>query len=124
MNGPRLLVAMSTRVLPSWARDRYEAELDAELTDLNSPRQWRHALAFAATIWPLRLEVLRGAAETRGFSAAPLHCLLGIGHRWRMTSTPDGQRYRRCNRCGLDDPRIGNGLPDKSAWTIAYGTRV
>lgn len=114
MSGPRLLVAASARVLPPWARDRYQVELDSELADLTWSRQWVHALAFSATIWPLRLAVLSGAAEARGFSAPPLGCLWGVHHRWRFAWTEDGQRYRRCGRCGLDDPRSGHAATNQS----------
>ncbi|MFN8193503.1 MAG: hypothetical protein U0R80_04375 [Nocardioidaceae bacterium] len=108
MNGPRLVTRAGLRVLPSWARDRYEAEVDAELAELPWLRRWAHATAFAATSWPLRLEVLRGAAEARGFSAVPWSCLWGVHHRWRFAWTADGTRYRCCARCGLDDPRSGH----------------
>jgi hypothetical protein len=114
MNGPHALVAASIVVLPSWSRDRYRAEVDAELVELPWHRRWSHALGFAATIWGLRLAVLRGAAEARGFAAPPLRCLWGVRHRWEFAWTDDGQRFRQCRRCGIDDPRSGNRRPNPS----------
>lgn len=114
MNGPRTLVAASTVVLPSWSRDRYRAEVDAELAELPWLRRWHHALGFAATVWGLRLAVLRATAEARGYAAPPFTCLWGLHHQWGYAWTDDGHRFRQCCRCGLDDPRSGGTRPNPS----------
>jgi hypothetical protein len=46
-------------------------------------------------------------------------CVVGM-HRWQWLKTDDGERYRRCRRCGKDDPNIpwirsASGL-DNAAW--------
>jgi hypothetical protein len=38
----------------------------------------------------------------------PLGCRIGFHHVWRTESTEDGQRYRRCRRCGRDHPGLGS----------------
>jgi len=115
MTGPRLLVKAASLLLPSWARDRYQAEVVAELADLGRGHRWGHAAGFAATIWGLRMAVLRSAAEGRGFPAPPRSCLWGVHHRWRFAWTEDGRRFRVCERCGLDDPRSGHTTTNPSA---------
>ena len=32
----------------------------------------------------------------------PLLCLLNLHHHWQAESTPDGDRYVRCSKCGKD----------------------
>ncbi|MFE4469044.1 hypothetical protein ACFRFH_09505 [Leifsonia sp. NPDC056824] len=32
----------------------------------------------------------------------PLLCRLNIHHHWHLESTPDGDRYMRCSKCGKD----------------------
>jgi len=38
---------------------------------------------------------------------------LNLRHQWHYETNPeDNHRYRRCSRCGKDDPRLGNsGMP-------------
>jgi hypothetical protein len=112
MSGPRLVVDLAAWLLPSWASDRYASEFHAELAELGWWRRWAHALMVVATAYPLRLAVLRSAAVTAGFQAPPLHCLMGFGHAFRFVANEDGERYRRCRRCGIDDPHLGRGKSD------------
>jgi len=42
-------------------------------------------------------------------------CRLNLHHAWRVESTEDGQRFRRCLRCGKDDSRGGPGPGDWAA---------
>ncbi len=65
---------------------------------------------------PLRIAVLRAAAVSIGFTSPPLHCLLGFAHRFRRVArvaTDDGQAYRQCGRCGLEDPHLGT---NRGSW--------
>jgi hypothetical protein len=34
----------------------------------------------------------------------PLLCRLNIHHHWRVEHAPEGGNYRRCTKCGKDDP--------------------
>jgi hypothetical protein len=34
----------------------------------------------------------------------PLLCRLNIRHAWRVERAPEGGTYRRCSKCGKDDP--------------------
>jgi len=108
----RWVLAVALRLLPAWARDRYAAEVGAELMDLPRRRRLGHVARFVVVAWPLRIAVLRAAAARRGHPEPPRHCLLGLWHRWVVLRTDDGQRYRACARCGLDDPRVGRRAPD------------
>jgi hypothetical protein len=36
-------------------------------------------------------------------------CGLNLHHQWRWHSTDDGERYRRCFRCGKDDEERNKG---------------
>ena len=42
-------------------------------------------------------------------------CRLNLRHAWRVESTEDGQRFRRCLRCGKDDYKGGLGAGDWAA---------
>jgi hypothetical protein len=33
----------------------------------------------------------------------PIRCWLGL-HHWHLEQTEDQERYRRCSRCGVDEP--------------------
>jgi hypothetical protein len=35
-----------------------------------------------------------------------LLCRLNLHHEWHNEFTEDGGRYKRCARCGQDDPRV------------------
>ena len=32
----------------------------------------------------------------------PLLCALNLHHHWHLESTPDGDRFMRCTKCGKD----------------------
>ena len=38
-----------------------------------------------------------------------LLCKMNLRHDWRVQTTEDGGRYRRCTRCGKYDERGGGG---------------
>jgi hypothetical protein len=38
----------------------------------------------------------------------PLLCLLNVRHHWHEESTPDGERYVRCTKCGKDKDEYPN----------------
>ena len=38
----------------------------------------------------------------RAVRRKPLLCLLNVRHHWHVESTPDGDRYVRCTKCGKD----------------------
>lgn len=48
-----------------------------------------------------------------------LTCRLNIHHRWRTCTTEDGSKYRRCSRCGKDDPGTLSGSLDGLAAALA-----
>lgn len=48
------------------------------------------------------METLVSATPTR--SGKPLLCRLNIHHKWRVEHAPEGGNYRRCVKCGKDDP--------------------
>ncbi|WP_247048733.1 DUF1660 family phage protein [Arthrobacter rhizosphaerae] len=38
-----------------------------------------------------------------------LLCKTNLGHKWHVESNEDGDRYRRCTRCGKYDDRDSDG---------------
>ena len=44
-----------------------------------------------------------------------LWCRLNLHHVWHVESAEDGQRYRRCVRCGKYEDRRSKGPGDWSA---------
>lgn len=38
-----------------------------------------------------------------------LLCRLNFRHEWHREFTEDGNRYKRCARCGKDHPHVGKG---------------
>jgi len=122
----RTTVGLATVLLPHGAvRDRYRRELAAELESLPSAKRWRAALGMAVSAYALRRAVLRtslasapGVAKTK---PVPLRCRLHISHEWHNETTEDGQRYRRCLRCGLDDDGILSGrFPDHNEMVLSF----
>ena len=51
--------------------------------------------------------------DTPSSPSIPLLCRLNIRHHWHYETNPeDNHRYSRCDRCGKDNPRLGNsGMP-------------
>jgi hypothetical protein len=51
--------------------------------------------------------------DTTATPSIPSLCRLNLRHKWYYETNPeDNHRYRRCARCGKDDPRLGNsGMP-------------
>ena len=43
-------------------------------------------------------------AATPSSTSKPLLCRLDIHHQWRLEHAPEGGNYRRCAKCGKDDP--------------------
>lgn len=104
-------VVVATVVLPpGQVRRRYRREFDAEMESLTGWRQYLYAVGIVAGALALRRAVGR-PAPTLGSSdpppaRRPVLCRLHLHHEWHTFTTEDGQRYRRCVRCGLDDDEI------------------
>ena len=49
-------------------------------------------------------EVETAVTATPTPSPKPLLCRLNIHHHWRVEHAPEGGNYRRCTKCGKDDP--------------------
>lgn len=58
------------------------------------------------TTWALRQAVTKEKDMTTTPTKArkPLLCRLNIHHRWVSEHSPSGGFYRRCAKCGKDDP--------------------
>jgi hypothetical protein len=108
----RASIGVAVRVLPAGTvRERYRQELTVELYDLNGAAQLRHAYGVLTHIWALRPATARTTRFTPEgtMKRPPLLCRLNLRHHWVFARTEDNQRYRRCSRCGKDDPRLGTG---------------
>lgn len=106
------MVRLSTRLLPSGdVRQRYRWELFADLSHLDRPHQLSYATGVVSTAWQLRRELTQEIDpmnDTTTTPTIPLLCRLNLRHQWHTETTEDGGRFRRCARCGKDDPRLGN----------------
>lgn len=89
------------RVLPpGGARDRWRAELTAELWDLPRGEQLRHTFGVLRRAPALRLALTSPDRVVKeDIVRNPLRCRLG-SHRWVTQYTSDGtSRYLTCKRC-------------------------
>ena len=103
----RALVGAATATLPSGTvRDRYRMEHLSELSALPAREQLHYAVGALATSWALRraLSKDRDMPVTATRPRKPVLCLLNLHHRWQNQYNPAGEPYRRCWRCGKDDP--------------------
>ena len=103
----RVLVRVSTSMLPAGEmRQRYRREHDGELSALAASQQIRYAMGALTTAWALRQAVVqeRDMTITPAKPRKPLLCRLNLHHTWVAERSPAGQWYRRCKKCGKDDP--------------------
>jgi hypothetical protein len=119
---PSLLIALGGRVLPGGsARERYRQEFTAELYGMTPRRQTAHALQIVVSSWALRSATRHpreGKTMVNILRRKPLLCLLNVRHDWETQSSPDGERYQRCSRCGKDRMEYPWGLDPKGRNTI------
>ena len=103
----RVLVGAATVTLPAGpARERYRLEHLGELSALPAGDQVHYAVGALATSWALRRALFQEGdmTTTPTRSGKPLLCRLNLHHRYRKEYNPAGEVYRRCSRCGKDDP--------------------
>lgn len=108
------VVRVALYILPAGSvRDRYRHEHDAELRALPPGRQVRYAFGALLTSVDLRRATSADASSRAAEPTAeemitlnrkPLLCRLNLHHRWRTEHAPEGGYYRRCTKCGKDDP--------------------
>ncbi len=120
---PSLLIALSGRVLPGGSvRDRYKREFVAELYGMTRAQQTAHALQIVASSWSLRSAMSHPQREGNTMLSVlrskPLLCLLNVHHHWELQSSPDGDRYERCSKCGKDRMDYPWGLDPRGHNTI------
>lgn len=101
----RHIARAATVLLPRYVRARYRQEFVAEMYGMSRSARARHAVGVLSRSWALRMAIRAPAGSSQltapTASARPLRCRLRW-HRWRMRSTTDGARFRRCARCGKD----------------------
>ena len=103
----RVLVRAATTTLPSGAvRERYRREHLGELSALPTTDQVQYAIGALATSWALRRALIkeRDMTTTPTRPAKPLLCRLNLHHRWHAEHNLMGEPFRRCLKCGKDDP--------------------
>jgi hypothetical protein len=110
------MVRIGTRLLPPGeVRQRYRLEMYADLSYLDRPHQMSYAAGVLSTAWSLRHELTKeehAMSDNTTTPTIPLLCRLNLRHHWRTETTEDGGRFRRCARCGKDNPRLGDpGMP-------------
>ena len=64
----------------------------------------RRTLQAATSSAPTCSEMETAVTATPTPSQKPLLCRLNIHHHWRVEHAPEGGNYRRCTKCGKDDP--------------------
>ena len=87
--------------LPADYRHRYRQEFLAELYGMTPAEQRRHAAGVLSRVWTLRVALTEPERLLReeATMAKPWRCRLHL-HRWRFERDYQGQRYRKCVRCG------------------------
>lgn len=107
----RCAVATAVLLLPRGSqRARYRQEYLAELHFIDTRTQVRFSVGILSRAWALRRALTEeGTVGHDTLPRTPLLCRVNLRHQYRMSSTEDGARYRRCRRCGKDDPRTGSG---------------
>jgi hypothetical protein len=110
----RILVRAATTTLPSGAvRVRYRREHLGELSALPTTDQIHYAVGALATSWALRRALIkeRDMTTTLTRPAKPMLCRLNLHHRWHEEHNVMGEPFRRCLRCGKDDPGTSGPPP-------------
>lgn len=116
--GARLGIDLAVRALPTRAdRDRYYAELVAELYGLPPVTQLGHVAGFLTQAFALRAALgdSRSPTEERAVYETPslarrILCRAFRHHDWHTYSTEDGERYMSCAVCHRDrTDRLGPG---------------
>jgi hypothetical protein len=120
---PSLLITLGGRVLPGGSRrDRYRQEFLSELYGMSRGRQTVHAFQILASSWSLRSATRypqrEGNTMLSILRSKPPLCLLNIRHDWQTQSSPDGERYQRCSKCGKDRMDYPWGTDPKGRNTI------
>lgn len=100
-------VDVATLLLPPGpVRRRYRSEMRAEQWAMTTRQQAAHALSVLVAAPALHRALLESGELTTPHS--PLWCRLHLHHTWHQQVTPDGERFRRCCACGLDDDGTGH----------------
>ena len=100
----RMLLGVTTRLLPRAARRRYQEELDADLLQVEPGGRVIFALSMLASVPRLRWEVLAGLTGGR----PSLRCYLGRHGKRVVHPNPEDHSIiaLECRRCGqVRDPR-------------------
>jgi hypothetical protein len=120
---PLLLIRLGVRVLPGGLRrERYRQEFLAELHGMSGREQTLHAFQIVGSSWSLRSATTNPQREETTMLSMirtkPPLCLLNIRHHWEGQSSPDGDRYERCSKCGKDRMDYPWGIDPKGRNTI------
>ena len=103
----RQAVRLSTGLLPAGeVRLRYRQELLAEMYAMTRAEQTAHGISVIVHALSLRAAVTSDEhlAKEAEMNRQPITCRMNLHHVWHLEHTEDGGRYRRCVRCGKDDP--------------------
>jgi hypothetical protein len=106
---------------PGPVRARYRAELIAEL--YGEPARTQAALAAGALVHAPQLHRALLEAGELEFPHSTLWCRLHLHHRWHVAIAEDGERFRRCLSCGMDDDETG-WRRVQGSMAIAHGTTI
>jgi hypothetical protein len=106
----RCAVVTATLALPRGAlRSRYRQEFLAELHFIDTSSQLRFSGGILSRAWALRRALTEEGIMTHDtVHRAPLLCRPNLRHHWHTERTEDGSPYRRCRRCGKDNPSTGS----------------
>ena len=120
----QLMVGAATATLPSGTvRERYRLEHLGELSALPAREQVHYAVGALATSWALRraLSKERDMTATPTRHSKPLMCRLNLHHSWQNQYNPAGETYRRCRKCGKDDPGPPPRVPQDFPAPVPFG---
>jgi hypothetical protein len=98
---PGLIIRIAVLTLRADHRDRYRAELLAELYFLARRQRFMHAARVLSRTWALRaaLSTQPDAIGDPLMTTKPLRCRLGSHHWKRQQNEEDGTLFMECTRC-------------------------
>ncbi len=107
-----ILIDQAVRLVPVAQRARYWHEFRGELRGLSPRRQRQYAAGVLGQAPRLRGAIGRHRpAEppltVTGLRYRPVSCRLNLRHHWMVLTNDDGEHYRRCMLCGVDNMEFG-----------------
>lgn len=104
----RLLIDLAVRLVPAEVRPRYWYEFRSEAAEATRPIRCAADLLVHAPALRTSIGYREGDPLPVSFPRyRPFGCRLNWTHHWVVQRNDDGERYRRCLYCGVDNMEFG-----------------